>query len=366
MRGISFSAAARPDKTRPLPNQSAPLATQPPSAASKMMKKLSTTFRRKTNVSPTNILAASTALAARPIVSAPQPSTPPKPAPRAITFSAGSSVDAPVSPTLAEPDIPFFGDREPPRPKSGSNPPLVAAVRGKPAWMRHDNNNAPVVHYPRQMSHQPELPPQQKSAPGDDPYSRHRHFSFDIGQSRPPPAPPAVADKKGAVKPGRRRRPSRRRWLLPLQQSPDTPKLFDPPAGSNYEKIIRHRDRAEAKILVSACTYLESELDRIGSHLKCTRDETCCTCKPVCSENTDANKPGQCSSRALLAAGSERLRAVLRMLEERYDNIEQVYVKSEEYTRAMGKFFQVSPDEFHRILNERDMAKRVDSRKSLR
>ncbi|KAI0567326.1 hypothetical protein FGB62_3g151 [Gracilaria domingensis] len=187
-----------------------------------------------------------------------------------------------------------------------------------------------------------------------------------MGRARPPPCPPAASNEKRKLAAGRRRRPSRRRWLLPLKQNPDLPKLFDPPAGSNYEKIIRHRDRAEAKILVSACTYLESELDRIGSHLKCTQEQACCSGKGAASENVDANKPCQCASRALLAASSERLRAVLTMLEDRYDSIEQVYVKSEEYTRAMGKFFQVSPDEFHRILNERDMAKRVDSRKSVR
>ncbi|CAN8070740.1 unnamed protein product [Agarophyton chilense] len=217
------------------------------------------------------------------------------------------------------------------------------------------------------MSHQPQLTPASQPDTADDPYSRHRHFSFDMGRARPPPCPPAASDdKRRLAAASRRRRPSRRRWLLPLKLNPDVPKLFDPPVGSNYEKIIRHRDRAEAKILVSACTYLESELDRFASHLKSTHDQPCCSCKPPVSENVDANKPCQCASRLLVAAASDRIRAVLTMLEDRYDSIEQVYVKSEEYTRAMGKFFQVSPDEFHRILNEKDMVKRVNSRKSVR
>lgn len=66
-----------------------------------------------------------------------------------------------------------------------------------------------------------------------------------------------------------------------------------------------------------------------------------------------------------MASTAERLKAVLFMMEDRYDSIEQVYVKSEEYARAMGNFFQMTPNEFTRMVSDKDIGRR-DSRKSAR
>lgn len=290
-----------------------------------------------------------------------------------MTFSAGSRAD----PT---PDIPFFGERD--AASDRKNPGSVAVVRGKPAWMRPSDQSAlavavvagrppPAAPYPRQHSHQPTAtPPMQhrQQQPTNTreadvvTYSRHRHFSFDVDRTRDN-LPPVAPAQEPIVRPpsGRRRRASRRRWLLPLPESPDVPRLFTPPAGSQFERIARHRDRAEAKVLMSACTYIEAELDRLSNQYQNVREGACC-----CKKDSQSPQPScECGHRLFLATSAERLRGVLGILEDRYDSIEQVYVKSEEYAKAMGKFFQVSPNEFSRMVSDRELASR-DSRKSIR
>ena len=113
--------------------------------------------------------------------------------------------------------------------------------------------------------------------------------------------------------------------------------------GSEFERIGKHRDRAEAKVLVSACTYLEAELTRIKEQVEI--NEGCC-----CKDPTKCD----CAHVSFLRSTSERLQSIMCILEDRYDTIEQVYVKSEEYARAMGNFFQVTPDEFSRMIHQKD------------
>lgn len=203
--------------------------------------------------------------------------------------------------------------------------------------------------HPRQMSHQPSsknviVNTENKPPPTD--YVRQRHYSFDID-----------APTQARRRPNNRDIfPSRRRWLIPLSSSPEKPALFQPPADSKFERIARHRDRAEGKVLVSACTYIEAEIDRMSQQASAA--DACCCNSTTC----------ECAHRQYLVGSAERMRAILAILEERYDTIEQVYVKSEEYARAMGKFFQLSPSEFNRIVTQRDAAanKQQKSQKSLR
>ena len=332
------------------------------------MKKLSTTFRRKTNVSPTNIITAAQTNhrshnISGPVLHQPRLSSEASPkAGRSITFSAGSPVDLqPQPPLLSEPEIPFFGDRDrdselSERPKSTNSKPTknnnnnnnnnpgnhVAVVRGKPAWLRDSDDQStskPPIH-PRQLSHQPRATTRVlKETNNPQPeYNRTRHYSFDMDRTS--------AQQKtnaGAPPTGRRRRPSRRRWLVPLQESSQDPHLFTPPVGSEFERIGKHRDRAEAKVLVSACTYLEAELTRIKEQVEI--NEGCC-----CKDPTKCD----CAHVSFLRSTSERLQSIMCILEDRYDTIEQVYVKSEEYARAMGNFFQVTPDEFSRMIHQKD------------
>jgi len=44
------------------------------------------------------------------------------------------------------------------------------------------------------------------------------------------------------------------------------------------------------------------------------------------------------------------------MLEDRFDTIEQFYVKGKEYARAMGKFYNVSPNEYSKWVEQRSGA----------
>ncbi len=65
----------------------------------------------------------------------------------------------------------------------------------------------------------------------------------------------------------------------------------------------------------------------------------------------------ECGHRLFLTESIDRLKDVLYILEDRYDSIEQYYVKGKEYAHAMGKFYQVSPSEYSRWVEERKPSK---------
>lgn len=269
---------------------------------------------------------------------------------------------------------------------------------------------------------------------------RHRYFSFDADTARkagaaaalapsrahdvgPPPLVPAVGpthrSRRGAhVQPmgnqqqassnnnntSLKQRHPRRRWLLPLSESPDKPRLFTPQTPA-FARITRHRDRAEARTLASVCTFLEAEIDRMAAHVhthsQCNNhsqqqhvynhhhhqglqhqqgNSQTSSFQQFCSSRrshhnvhgnqVDGSQPinqnaiyvgssvhcsAECANNCPLATylpvAIERFRSLLGIVEERYDTIEQVYVKSEEYARAMGRFFNVTADQLEAASN---------------
>lgn len=140
------------------------------------------------------------------------------------------------------------------------------------------------------------------------------------------------------------RRRNGQRWLVPLTENKDKPRLFSPPAGTAFERISARRDRTEARALVSACTYLESEVLRIRGLLAGEDGAKCC-----CKKGGKGAKECQCAMRSYLEQSADRMKGVLKILEDRYDSIEQVYIKSEEYAVAMGRFFEVSPQVINKL-----------------
>lgn len=466
MRGISFSTSNRYE-SKPFAAPSASSSTAsahsapaPPATTSalRIMKKLSTTFRRKTSVSQ------------RPPPSTTPPSSPKyspkqspivhqathKPttvhAPRAMTFSVPSRNH---NATPAAADIPFFGDRRTPGRPSATK---VTVMRGHPAPAPTPTPVSPTDRRPASplsgdpLSSEtasdgrlsvPSAAPLSKSSarkvsppilreanrPLDDnrhqkngsrPTSRHRYFSFDADTSRKADVAyrqrrnvvqalayasnPSATTTASSTNPPVR--PCKRRWLMPRSETADKPRLFTPTQSTAFSRITRHRDRAEARTLVSACTFLEAEIDRLAAHLhthtnftpgrnvspasvhngpcpaavanRTVEDRSAAT--PVCvgegvregvaSHHCSASCAANCPLSAYLPAAIDRLRAVLFMLEERYDTIEQVYVKSEEYARAMGRFFNVTPDQFTKIVQDKETntvnTSNRDNRKSFR
>lgn len=136
----------------------------------------------------------------------------------------------------------------------------------------------------------------------------------------------------------------------------DTPRLFTPPAGTGFDLFSARRDRNEARPLVSACTYLESEVMRVQGLLDGEEGKCCCG-KEV---KEGGSKGCHCAMRVFLEQSAYRMKGVLKILQDRYDSIEQVYIKSEEYAVAMGRFHEVRPQvikkhaaEHHEAANQR-------------
>lgn len=269
---------------------------------------------------------------------------------RAMTFSAPDSAK----------EIPFFGAEG--RGKMRGARRQIAQVQGKPAWLKKKGKNEEVKDENDRVKGEGEMKVGVIKKEGkrgevlvESNYKREHAFSFSVAEKGVAVMP--SVGKGGAMraksmnvdvepnKPMKPRYPHGRRWMMPLTERAECPRLFTPPAGGMFERITARRDRTEARALVSACTFLEAEIGRIESMAE--KDEKDCKKK--------------------LETSVERLRGVLNILEDRYDTIEQVYVKSEEYAVAMGRFFEVSP----RIINKlaaghRDLAGECEKRKSTR
>lgn len=99
-------------------------------------------------------------------------------------------------------------------------------------------------------------------------------------------------------------------------------------APEHYSAISQRRDRAEARGLVSACSVLEQEV--------------------VAIEERAAEVASNTDEAAFLESRASSLRHALAILEDRYDSIEDFYLKGREYAHAMGRFYQVSPEEYDR------------------
>lgn len=465
MRGISFSSSTRLDPKHYPPTSTASSTTSahsiPPTAtpASRIMKKLSTTFRRKTSVSPP--IPPSTSPPSPPSPSKHKPSSSPlsssqlqpvqssqkKPSmqsPRAMTFSVPSR--HPPASTVRTTEIPFFGDR---RPDSRSHAPKFAVVRGVPAPKPPSHSRRPAsplstdplssetasdgrlslpssTPFTSSPSLRNQCPPVLRDAnrPLDtDPHQpllkpRRRHLSFDpnshledatnrksdsafsgrrhdVGRGLAHTAQSTLQQDDTSSLSNNSGRREYRRWLIPSSEARDKPRLFTPGQATTFGRITRHRDRAEARTLVSACTFLEAEIVRLNGHVQThtgrtlngkvsSRTSSCaCFCapgsgtgfgqsgtvhegstpSPVCigegvregftCQHCSADCAKVCPLVSYLPEAIERLDAVLRMLEERYDTIEEVYVKSEEYTRAMGRFFNLSTDQFSKLMHNK-------------
>ena len=133
------------------------------------------------------------------------------------------------------------------------------------------------------------------------------------------------------------RRRNGQRWMVPHMENKDMQRLFPPPASTAFDLFSARMDRNEARALVSACTHLESKVMRVRG-LWAGEEGKCC-----CGEKVDkgGNKGCQCAMQAFSVQSSYRMR-VLKILEDRYDGIEQVHIKSREYSVAMGRFCEVS------------------------
>jgi hypothetical protein len=134
------------------------------------------------------------------------------------------------------------------------------------------------------------------------------------------------------------------RTVSPVQRSrspsPPSPSIADGPAAtstrsaterrrpSSFSAISQRRDKAEARSLGSACGSLEREIASI--------------------EQQARNSASNIDTAAFLETRASALRQVLASLEDRYDSIEAYYVKGREYAQAMGRFYQVSPEEYER------------------
>lgn len=292
---------------------------------------------------------------------------------RAMTFSVGDD-PVPEDDALGGEQIPFFAD------KAAAG---VAVVRGKPPVWSAQKENAP-----RQMSMQVNggkggnggtKPPRQHTvlresnrmltAPAMDtpaaiaaakldflepkrPYvgegNDRRSKRRSSAENELPLGNTAVVAAPSVPKPPRTK-PGQRRWPLPLSVSVDAPQVFTPPAGTtSFDGITHRRDRIEARPLLSACTFLESEVLRMTEQLNATSAAPCCcragaTEPPLC----------ECGHRMFLTQSVDRLNHVLHMLEDRYDSIEQYYVKSKEYAHAMSRFYQVSESEYSKWAEDR-------------
>lgn len=108
----------------------------------------------------------------------------------------------------------------------------------------------------------------------------------------------------------------------------------------NFGAISQRRDRAEARGLVATCAILENDI--------------------VALEERAAEIASDTDEAAFLESRASSLRCALAVLEDRYDTIENFYVKGREYARAMGKFYQVSPEEYERWNRKASRAKRTE------
>lgn len=289
---------------------------------------------------------------------------------RALTFSAGTDVESRRKKTSkSSREIPFFeprdrNDRSTDRKKKAA----VAVVKGSPASWRDENR--PTVVPIRGPVHSDLAPPSAHTA--DEPqFMSQRCFSFDASHSVAIDAAPELSERRASTSllfpespvSDLKSRPlsnahSGRRWPFPPSEDPEHPQLFAPSDDTMFQHISQRRDRVEARPLISACTFLENEVERMNDLLQSSDAE--------CVGNADDNSAGDSPHRQFLQGSVERLTGILGILQDRYDCIEQYYIKSQEYAKAMGRFYQVTPTEYSKWVEDRALHHRKTVRKSMR
>lgn len=275
---------------------------------------------------------------------------------RSKTFSAGSRAD--------ENSIPFF------QPPPGDAP--MRTVKGRPRWHRGAKRKnsrmasrppvpAEAVAQPRLSEPAADAPRRLLTAPSFEPsYGR----SFERGTRSRQLSFPAAADEEAPtmiVRPpmsvGQHRAErlaAGKRWKAPRKSGSDGALRPMSALPASAAAVITHRrDRVEVLPLLSTCAHLEAEIFRMKAQLDEANsvDSRACCCRlsgaPLC----------ECAHRIVLAQSVDRLLDVLSIMEDRYDSIEQYYVKGKEYAHAMGKFYQVSPTEYSRWVEDRKSTK---------
>ncbi len=257
---------------------------------------------------------------------------------RAKTFSSGESGPSPGLEAGSENTIPFFQEKGP------NDTAAVLPVRGTPAWHKKKFNDlsATRVKPPRPAPRRHVTAPSYEGAfeINAKPYDKPRQSSFsgllrgDSRSTSTSSVPPAL---------GRLTRlAAGKRWKAPRSADGSLARFGQLP-GNAKNTIVQRRDRVEALPLASACAHLEAEIFRIRR----TADELRCCCArdnaPIC----------ECAHRMATLESVDRLVDILGILEDRFDAIEEYYVKGKEYAQAMGKFYNVSPNEYTRWVGER-------------
>lgn len=144
---------------------------------------------------------------------------------------------------------------------------------------------------------------------------------------------------------------SGKRWKMPRMSVEGVALPYKSLPGGSRDTILQRRDRVEALPLASACAHLEAEIYRLrGVH-----NSTAC-CNETTSNSKGESANAECPHRVATAETIEKLTDMLVMLEDRFDTIEQFYVKGKEYARAMGKFYNVSPNEYNKWVEQRSGA----------
>lgn len=268
---------------------------------------------------------------------------------RSKTFSAGTPTDE-----NTPADIPFFQ-----APAADANG--VRSVKGRPAWQRAGKRKNSRAAKPPPVPVVPDEDPAPRrllTAPSFEPsYARNlthpRQHSFPSAEEDEAP----VADPGAHVDaPAQRaaRLAAGKRWKAPRRSSDGgAARPMSSLPGRSHTVITQRRDRVEALPLASACAHLEAEIFRMCSQLD---DAPVDSAKACCCRGRGA-AICECGHRVVLAHSVDRLLDVLSILEDRYDSIEQYYVKGKEYAHAMGKFYQVSPSEYTRWVEERKSSK---------
>jgi hypothetical protein len=193
------------------------------------------------------------------------------------------------------------------------NTPDAAVVAHRTVTAPDMLSTAKPAKYPRQQTFAPSLPLPSTSSSDGIPREWHMHSPRTASpvQRSISPLSPSLLEGRPALE---RRRPAR--W------SPDGA------LPASFGAISQRRDKAEARSLAAACGSLEKEIAAIELQARDSASDT--------------------DIAAFLESRAAALRQVLANLEDRYDSIETYYVKGREYAQAMGRFYQVSSEEYER------------------
>lgn len=258
---------------------------------------------------------------------------------RAKTFSHGDSSPTAVPDGAgAENTIPFFQENG-----VTDSAAAVLSVRGTPAWHKKKRKNSGSrVKPPRVPTRRQATAPSYEPAyemttkPFDKP--RQSSFSGLLRGDSPSTSSSSLPPGMGRLA----RLAHGKRWKVPRSVDGSLARYTHLP-GDAKDTIVQRRDKVEALPLATACAHLEAEIFRIRR----TADEARCCCArdnaPIC----------ECAHRMAALESVDTLVDILAILEDRYDAIEEYYVKGKEYARAMGKFYNVSPTEYTKWVGER-------------